>query len=103
MRLKAHLRLTSIALCCLLKGILCGLHVALAYLRRVKTAELSFEKERGRYGIAGASSNDAGNEESGLVIGQRAMGIVCSVEDFDSIDCLRQIFAWMSGATGDLD
>ena len=31
------------------------------------------------------------------------MGIVCSMEDFDSIDRLRQIFAWMSGATGDLD
>ena len=43
------------------------------------------------------------NVDACLVVGQRAMGIVGGAKDVDGVNGLRQVFARMPGAAGDLN
>ena len=57
---------------------------------------------RGWNGIACASGVDATDEDARLVIRKRAMRVGRFAHNLDSVDRLRQVFAWMPGSSRNL-
>ena len=87
----------------LLKDFLDGLFVLLTYLRWLKAAQLAFDRDGCGDSVARAAAKNMANVDACLVVGQRAMDIVGGAKDVDGVNSLRQVFARMPGAAGDLN
>src|SRR5579883_3097453 len=79
------------------------LHVALARLRRLKTAQLPLDMDARGHRIARAPGGDTPKQDACLIIIQRAMRIASSAENLQGIDGLGQVFARMTCASLDFN
>src|SRR5436305_8008112 len=102
MRLEGYFGAAAVTLRRLLKAFTHRIHIAIAYMRRLETAQFALDMYRGRDGVAGAASTDAPNEDACLIPGEQAVGVGGMAKDFKSVYGMGQVFTRMSCAAGDL-